>query len=404
MTKQNEMLKKIFTILAVIIGLTGANLNALDISVTAFNRSSNSPLTLAEKVTILKLSATMEEVSVKTDTALPVSFKNLPPMDGAPYMVQVKYQGVNYNKVIPPVQQGNVIPVKVEVFNSTNQYGAWLKMEKFVEIHYYNHVLATDITLHFINSGNVTYTARAGRNGILVKIPVDGKMDQAMATIESANENSSIKTVKVNPLPLPDKPGYYLLDQPIKPGEKYYTFRVLYRYTGSPLQIPFESIYPMSSNFSVVLHPKKMKVKWQENPSWDMSAKFNEQLDVSVISLPKSSKYTLVFSKGEPEQSGASGNTGNAGNNSGGSVLPTSPLTFYWKIGGAGMFIILGIAFFYYLKRRPVWLQMIQSKTKSRLEFELEHLKKMDIDPQAKEKRSEKIRLKLASLEKISKL
>jgi len=386
--------------------LLSTQLPALELKVAADNKTTNLPSRYAEKVTIIKLNETMQTVVTKTDVALPVVLGSLPAMEGAPYMVQVTHKGVNYNKVIPPNTPGESIDVRIEVYDTTNVFTPDLKMEKYIEVFYYPDILATDITQHVVNTGMFTFTERGSRNGILTYISPEGKNIEALATIETLHSSSDIKTLKLSPSALPDKPGYYLLDQPIKPGEKYYQTRAHYRYNGDALEITFANVYPMSTNPLLVLHSKNMTVKIKENPAWDTTPKFNENIGYDIVTLPNTlGKFTLVLSGGIPEkaQGGASGTSSN-GQQGGQPILPDSPVNKFVRIGGLVAFMAILAGFFLYIKSRPVWLQMIQAKNKSRVEFELQHLKSLNLPPEVLAKKEQKLKEKLEALNKLSRL
>lgn len=372
---------------------------ALNLKISALNKTINAPSGYAEKVTVLKLDGSMQSVAEKTDTAMPVVFSGLPGMENAPYMVQITHKGVNYNKVIPPNTQGNTLDIAIDVYDTTNQFSSDIKLEKFIEIYYYPNVLATDITHHLTNTGRLTFTERGSRNGILVHIPSTGKNLEALATLESLHGNSDIKTIKLTPAPLPDKPGYYILEQAVKPGEKYYQVRAHYEYDGSPMEISFDNIYPMSTQPIIILHARNMKVQWKENPAWNTKPVFNENLGAETITMPnQQGKYTLVISGGTPEKA----ETG-AAEKSNKAVEVTSPLNTYLKFGGLGAFVIILVMFFFYLNTRPIWLQVMQSKYRSRLEFELKHLQSLNLPVEVKTKKENALKNKMAAMDKMLK-
>ncbi|MDH4262494.1 MAG: hypothetical protein OEV78_05540 [Spirochaetia bacterium] len=387
---------KSLTLLCLIVN----QLSAIDLKISASNKTLNAPSRYAEKITVIKLSDTMQMVSTKTDVALPFMINNLPAMENAPYMVQITHNGVNYNKVIPPNTPGNLIDINIDVYDTTNTFSQDINLEKFIEIYYYKDVLATDITHHFTNTGRYTFTERGSRNGILMYIPKEGKNLEALATIETMHGQSDIKTLKLNPQPLPDRPEYYVLEQPVKPGEKYYQARLNYRYDGKPLEITFENIYPMTTKPMIILHSKNMTVTWKENPAWDTKAVFNDNIGAEIITLPnKPGKFTLIFTGGIPEQ--GEGSNMQKGNQS---IGASSPISMYTKIGGLAAFIISLLAFFYYIKGRPVWLQMIQAKNKSRIAFELQHLKSLNLTPEVMQKKEKILNEKMEAMDKLIKL
>jgi hypothetical protein len=385
-------MKKIFLPLAF---LLSAHIYSLEINVSATNKTVNQKAPFAEKVTIIHLNQTMQNVASKTDTSLPVKFSDLPPMENAPYMVQLTFQGVNYNKVIPPNTTGESIEVNVDVFNTSNSFQNNLQFETFIEINYFTGVLATDITYHFINSGKTTITERGGRKGVMIYVG-EGKNIEAIATLDSFHGQSDIKTIKLNPIELPGKPGYYFLEQPIKPGEKFYQTRAHYKYDGSPIEITFENIYPMTTKPAVILHPENIKVSWKENPGVELKTEFNENMGANFVTLPdKPGRFTLVFSGGKPEKAPETTNK-----KSDQPVAVSSALPKELKIGGIILFALLTITLFFYLKTRPAWLAVFQAKNLGRLQFEMENLKKLNIPADIKSKKEEKLKKKIESLSK----
>jgi hypothetical protein len=373
-------------------------LSALDIKVSANNNTLNEPLRYANKISIIKLNESMQVVSSKTEAALPVVFSGLPAMENSPYMIQITYKAVNYNKVVSPNTPGNLVDVNIDVYEATNVFSSEINLEKYIEINYYENVLATDITHHFTNTGKYTFTERGSRNGILMYISKGGKNPEAI--VETPHSKSDFKSLKLTPIPLPDKPDYYLLDQPVKPGEKDYMARAYYNYDGNPLEITFDNIYPMSKEPLIVLYAKDMTVKWKENPAFDTKAVFDENIGGEIIKMPnRQGKFTLVFSGGKPEQ----GN-GSSSQNSNQQIGAGSPVNKYVKLGGIAAFLFILTGFFYYIKRRPAWLQIMQSKNKSRLEFELKNLQSLNLSPEILAKKEKKLKEKMEAMEKLFKL
>ena len=373
---------------------------AVDLTVSAFNKTRNIPARYAEKVTVIKLNESMQAVSVKTDIALPVIFNNLPEMNEVPYMVQVTHGGVNYNKMIPPMSSGKVIEANIDIYDTTNVFPPEMRLEEYIEIHYFKNVLTTDITYHFTNPGNYTFSERGSKAGILMYVSEEGKNVEGQASMDSQNSSSDIKTLKLNPAPLAGKPDYYLLEQPVKPGEKYFQARVHYKYNGDPLEIVLENIYPMVTKPMIIVYPKDMLIKWKENPQWDTKAIFNEELGANTLTMPNQpGKFTLVFSGGIPE---VDNNPGSSSGNQ--RIEAASPVHKYVKLGGVLVFIVVVSGFFYYLRQRPEWLQMIQAKNKSRLNFEMQNLQSLNLPPKILEKREKQIKEKLKGMEKLFKI
>jgi hypothetical protein len=218
------------------------------------------------------------------------------------------------------------------------------------------------VTHHITNTGR--HLRKGSQNGILI-IPQEGKIWKPWRLWK--RYTSDIKTLKLNPVPLPNKPGYYMLEQPVKPGEKYYQARVHYNYNGEPREITFDNIYPMSTKLLIILHAKNMLVQWKENPAWDTKPVFNENIGADVVTMPnQQGKFTLIFSGGTPEK--AEKPNSQSTNQPIGAI---SPVNKYLKLGGLIAFVSILIGFFYYIKHRPAWLQMMQSKNKSRLAFEI---------------------------------
>jgi hypothetical protein len=161
-------------------------------------------------VTLIKLGGGMETVgSAKSDPQGKFTIaQDL--QAGTPYLVQTLYQGVSYNKAIPPGSPANGLAV--DVFDSTPNSGAAKVVQHMMLFEPSGTDVAVNETIIYSNAGKTTFDDPANgtfrfylppaANG-LVKVQVAGPQGMPIS-------RDAVKT---------KEPNIYTVKYPVKPGE-----------------------------------------------------------------------------------------------------------------------------------------------------------------------------------------
>lgn len=176
---------------------------------TVINRTTGKPQAGAT-VTIYKLGeAGMESVeTVKSDAAGRYSLSYTPA--GGPHLIQTAYDGVTYNKMLPP--GAPLTNVELEVFEAQAQPGAAAVSQHMILLEAADGKLLVSENIIYQNQGKVTYNdPDGGTLKFYVPEQVQGKVRvQATAPNGMPVERAAVPT-KV--------PAVWTVDFPVKPGE-----------------------------------------------------------------------------------------------------------------------------------------------------------------------------------------
>jgi hypothetical protein len=198
---------KIFKIVLLTTMLTaGGLLAAVDGTVT--NQTTGKPQAGAT-VTLIKLGAGMETVASATSDASGKFSIAQELQAGTPYLVQTLYEGVTYNKAIPPGSPATAL--NVDVFDASPKKGDAKVTQHMVLLEPSGTDLAVNESIVYSNTGKTTYNDPAGTfrfylspgaNG-QVKVQVTGPQGMPIA-------REAVKT---------KEPNVYAVSYPVKPGE-----------------------------------------------------------------------------------------------------------------------------------------------------------------------------------------
>jgi hypothetical protein len=180
---------------------------ALDGTVT--NQTTGKPQPGAT-VTLIKLGGGMETVGTAKSDAQGKFTIGQDLQAGTPYLVQTLYQGVSYNKAIPPGSPANGLAV--DVFDSTPNSGAAKVVQHMMLFEPSGTDVAVNETIIYSNAGKTTFDDPANgtfrfylppaANG-LVKVQVAGPQGMPIS-------RDAVKT---------KEPNIYTVKYPVKPGE-----------------------------------------------------------------------------------------------------------------------------------------------------------------------------------------
>src|SRR5260370_5096182 len=125
-------------------------------------------------LTLIKLSGGMENVgAAKSDAKGAFAFDK--PLDAAvPYLLQAQFEGVTYNKAIPPgTPAGNV---KVDVYNASAKPGDAKVVQHMVLLEPSSQGLGVNESIVFQNTGNKTYADPTGTFHFYLPDAAQGKV------------------------------------------------------------------------------------------------------------------------------------------------------------------------------------------------------------------------------------
>ncbi len=210
---------------------------AIDGTVT--NKTTSKPQSGAT-VTLIKLGSGMETVgSVKSDAqgkfALPQDLAA-----GSPYLVQTLYQGVTYNKAIPP--GSSATDLAVDVFESSPKSGDAKVVQHMVLFEPSGTDVTINETIIYNNTGNTTFDDPA--NGTFrFYLPPAAKGQVTVQVAGPQGMPISRDAVKTK------DPNIYTVKYPVKPGETRFdlaygfpspspgTFEMKFMHEGEPVRI-----------------------------------------------------------------------------------------------------------------------------------------------------------------------
>ena len=382
--------------LVALIFVSTFSVNALTVQVNITNGTSGQPVKKTESIKIISLKGEMKEEASVDNQGTGYVFKNLPDTPGTPYMVQVMYDGVNYNKVLPPMGETDVT-ADITVYNTVNKFNSKIHLRQIYQVQYYPHKMAVYAVFHFFNEDNKTFAESGKEKGIYMHIPPNAKDVEISASV--GNMSSNIQWLKVIPQQVQGREDIYFLNQPVKPGEKFYQVRYLFPYEGDEVSFVLKNVYPQSGEPMLILDSEGMDVSISNLPNWKAAPKMNKDLGAMVINVPLSEvPLSLTFKGGKVMPLPDSEMTGGGSEGSGGNVEVLSPVNNYQKAGLIVAFFVLAILFVEYVKRNPAWIQMIRAKNIGRLEFEKDSLSKLAISEEIKKKKMASIDKKLNQL------
>jgi hypothetical protein len=262
--------------------------------------------------------------TTKTDAQGKFSFDNNDAQ--GPRMIQAIFQGVQYNKMVPPGMPST--GVQVPVFASTNKAGTAKVTQHFIVLQPGEKEMTVSEGLLYVGDSTLTYYD-----------PVNGSVRFYVPP-----EAQGLTSVTVNPaggMPIPrpalktKEPNVYKVDYPVRPGET--RFDVNYTVpTVSPMVFTDKEIHPEASSNLVV--PNGVTAK-----SDDLELAGQEpKTQASIYRIKKASFKVEVDGVGilqAPAQSEGSGD--DSGQPQVQEVKPRIYESMYWILGMA--FAILGL-------------------------------------------------------------
>ncbi len=175
---------------------------------TVINKTTGKPQPNAV-VELMKLGKGMDSVgTAKTDAQGRFEFKV--PVEQVPYLVQAQFDGVHYNKMIPPGTPTS--GVSVEVFDVTAKSSTAKVGDHVLFIQPDSNSVQVNEIIEYQNSSNLTFNDP--KNGTVRFFLPTAAKGEAQVTVSTGNamplQKSADKT---------SQPNVYSVDSPIKPGQ-----------------------------------------------------------------------------------------------------------------------------------------------------------------------------------------
>ncbi|MCS6983674.1 MAG: hypothetical protein NZM25_00930 [Leptospiraceae bacterium] len=320
------------------------SLYSYEIVVNVRNGTSPEKKVLPERVAVILAAEGMKEVAVQEKAQNPVIFANLPEPQGAPYLVQVQYQGVIYSQNLTGIRS----PARIEVvvYEKTKAKSS-LSLRLLAAVRYQDEgYLSVYHLYYFVNSTKKTYANSLG--GVEVFLPE--KAEDVSATVALSTEE--LNWLRLNPQKMSD--GWFTLPYPVKPGER--LFEVSYRlpYPKKEASVRFISPYAWSQNPKLMVDPQDLEVLLNDKP---LKPRYEESLERNIYDLPV--EKTIVLRGGTRLEAPREA-----------PLEVSSPLAREEKLLLAmlSLLFFLGVAYVAY--KKPLWLKKIYLKEKIRLEAE----------------------------------
>ncbi len=283
-----------------------------------------------------------------------------------PYMLQGIYQGVKYNRVIPPVSATNN-SIELKVYEKTNRFQN-IQLRILYVVRYVDENLHFLVLYRFANESKHTFVEN--KNGLHFFIPNQAK--QVNASVSVGSGLSNIQWLKMNPEAVKKEKNIFLVAYPLKPGERIYQIGYKFPYDGSSLSFPIRLIYPVSEKVEVLLETKDLNLRIEGKPNWSPQKQVKKEMSAlsgDLIALPSfSGTLKVIFQRGEMSKADFSQEMNTE------SILILSPLNNIEKIMYPVMGFIFLLTLFIYLQKKPVWLVQLWLRKKSLLEYQLDSI------------------------------
>ena len=317
-----------------------------------------------EKLNLLKLEGGMqvvrsfEKAGPSMTLAIPEDTK------GFPYMLQGIYQGVRYNRMIPPNLPSNQ-RVRLRVYEVTKKYSN-ASLSVLYVVRYASERLRFLVLYKFNNQSGRTFIENG--NGVHFFIPPQAENVDASVSVGSGLSN--IEWLKIAPLPVREADGIFIVPYPLKPGERIYQIGYQLPYNGSSLSVLIRSEYPVSGATEILLENKDIDLLIPDQPDWSSSGQRKDpgNLSGNLITLPsqKTGPIRLVFRGGTPFKEDVSEAPPVKS-----IIKMVSPLSNAEKAIYPLLSCIVIAALFFYFQKTPAWLIQFWLRRKSLLEYQL---------------------------------
>jgi len=228
--------------MALLMGLSTAAQGANNITGTVRNQSRGEPAA-GDEVILARLDMGMqEEGRAKTDSlgAFTLNVQHL----GKPYLVRVFHQGVSYDQQASAGQA-----LSIEVFDAATHVQGITGTIEILRTGTVGNLLHVSDMVEIKNESSPPLT-EAGERTFEVYLPANAKIDSVLAA------GPGEMGVMISAVPVPDEPGHYAVNFPLRPGATKFAFNYDLPYRG---HAAFQTRHAYPLQQMAVMIPRAMK-------------------------------------------------------------------------------------------------------------------------------------------------
>ncbi len=228
--------------MALLMGLSTAAQGANNITGTVRNQSRGEPAA-GDEVILARLDMGMqEEGRAKTDSlgAFTLNVQHL----GKPYLVRVFHQGVSYDQQASAGQA-----LSIEVFDAATHVQGITGTIEILRTGTVGNLLHVSDMVEIKNESSPPLT-EAGERTFEVYLPANAKIDSVLAA------GPGEMGVMISAVPVPDEPGHYAVNFPLRPGATKFAFNYDLPYRG---HAAFQTRHAYPLQQMAVMIPPTMK-------------------------------------------------------------------------------------------------------------------------------------------------
>ncbi len=257
--------------------------------------------------------------------------------DGAPILLQIQYQGVNYNKMIPPTTQFRTSPQEVVVYESGGKRNQ-ISIKSLMQVMREKKGLRVFKLFLLDNSSKPPRSFFEKGNEIEYYVP-----ENAIEVFSQIQQPGSKMAIPLSAVP--GNSGGKILDRALLPGVS--ELQVSYLVPGNESIIEERLLVESESGkFPVFVKPKEMELKTKSKVGIQkLTNDVPQGLSAYVLDpVPFGTQVSLSFEGGKPLPSIANSKNPEILN---GSILTTWDLSLFGVIGFLGLLFTLSFLFVY---------------------------------------------------------
>ncbi len=380
---------RLFFIAAYLTGTLFSGIAAENLTVTITNGTTGKPQNNVSQVSLIDMVGGMKTLASKKSG--PYRFSDIAASQGM-VMAQAVYHGVKYNKMVR--LDGADKSISIEVFELKTGQTKGIDPVMTYQFDYYHNILLINVIIEFRNDTKYAFSEDYPERGFFLSVPPGGSQPEAIASLGDTHGN--VQWVKVDMIPVEGSDGLFLINQAIKPGNRFYNIQYMIHYDGSELALPLVNHYEMIE-IPTAYVSEELQLKFKNK---SLKKDFDRELDRSFYYLSnRKGAYELIVSGGVAMD--IPGQEGQGQEQEQGSQMDvsTSALMENWqKAIPVIVMLLLGFGIVEYVRKKPAWLQMSRAKSITKIQFEIDALKSIEMDEEKKARRVQALQAKLDKL------
>jgi hypothetical protein len=359
-------------------------LSSLEIKVDIFNETQRR-FQKVSLISLIELQGAMQTFATQKDKAK-ATFKYEKTLN-SPLLVQATYMGVNYNKIIPPINQDNV-SVTISVYEKVNNLPTEIELSVLHQFKALKGNILKVVKFYYFNNPTL-YTFADIDGGISLHAPSTATKFSAAVSIGEGK--SDLQWLRLNPESKQSE--LVSLAYPLKPGDRVYQLEYEVPLNNEKASIKIKQEYPRSSPDRYLLQPESLQLSLDHDDKFNPQKIFEESLNKNIFKFPALSEFTISFIANELLQDNSDARTDEV------TVIIESPYSNAEKIAYPFLSLILIFTMHFYLKSNPAWIKKSKIKEKARLQAELSLLESENKENTGFEKEIAKIQQKIRQLD-----